>query len=726
MTATVLKVDAFRGVELILGDPTPKLIVGSLTYTPTYTFSTFVGGGSDGSLTYKDGTGTNAIFNGPNGLTLDSSGNLYVADGANWRIRKVTPAGVVTTVEGLGPMNAISDVKVDANGNVYATDVIQNVIWKITPTGSISAFVGTINVTGGADGTGAAAQFNSPGGMALDANGNIFVADGGNDTIRKVTPAGVVTTFVGTAGVSGSADGTGAAAQFYEPSGLAFDAIGNLYVADSGNNTIRKVTPEGVVTTFAGTARMEQICQDGSGASASFAQPASLAFDATGNLLVTDLASELIRRITPTAIVTTCAGMVGDRGGLAGSGPDAEFNNPTGIAIDASGNIYVANGSGNTISKGYFTPPPAPITVSIATPLPSTPLVNGSAPITLTAETTGSPTTYQWYLNGTAIAGATSYVWVVNSTAANQGDYSVSASSASEAAVSADAGTLSVATNAWLENLSARAFAETGANELIAGFVTTGSSNKQILVRGDGPALANFGVTGTLTDPQLTFLSGSDVIAVTTTWSTTLAATFAQVGAFALTAGSHDTALLQSLPPGAYTAQVVSETTNSGVALAEVYDADNGAPSDRLINLSARAFVGAGANILIGGFVIGGTTPQTVIIRGDGPSLAGFGISGALANTTLTLLTGAGGTIATNTGWSSAPVVGNAATSGMVIQPLTPALSAKVGAFALTAGSSDSGIVATLPPGAYTAQLSGASGSSSPTGVALVEIYELR
>ena len=302
----------------------------------------------------------------------------------------------------------------------------------------------------------------------------------------------------------------------------------------------------------------------------------------------------------------------------------------------------------------------------------------------------------------------------------------MSASSASEAAVSADAGTLSVATNAWLENLSARAFAETGANELIAGFVTTGSSNKQILVRGDGPALANFGVTGTLTDPQLTFLSGSDVIAVTTTWSTTLAATFAQVGAFALTAGSHDTALLQSLPPGAYTAQVVSETTNSGVALAEVYDADNGAPSDRLINLSARAFVGAGANILIGGFVIGGTTPQTVIIRGDGPSLAGFGISGALANTTLTLLTGAGGTIATNTGWSSAPVVGNAATSGMVIQPLTPALSAKVGAFALTAGSSDSGIVATLPPGAYTAQLSGASGSSSPTGVALVEIYELR
>jgi hypothetical protein len=166
---------------------------------------------------------------------------------------------------------------------------------------------------------------------------------------------------------------------------------------------------------------------------------------------------------------------------------------------------------------------------------------------------------------------------------------------------------------------------------------------------------------------------------------------------------------------------VTSQTSNSGVALAEVYDADSGAPTNRLVNLSARAFVGSGANVLIGGFFITGTTPQTVIIRGDGPALAGFGLAGALQAATITLSNGSG-TVATDTGWRNAPTAGSAA-GGIVIQPLTAALSAKVGAFALAAGSGDSAIVVTLPPGAYTAQVAGMNGS---TGVALVEIYELR
>jgi hypothetical protein len=217
-------------------------------------------------------------------------------------------------------------------------------------------------------------------------------------------------------------------------------------------------------------------------------------------------------------------------------------------------------------------------------------------------------------------------------------------------------------------------------------------------------------------------MSGSTSVATTGSWATSLDATFTQVGAFNLTTGSHDTALLESLAPGAYTAQVVSQTTNCGVALAEIYDADSCAPGNRLINISARAFVGTGSNILIGGFVIGGSTPQTVIIRGDGPSLAKFGLTGALTNTVLTL-SNSSGTIASNTGWSNAPVNGSAAAGGIVIQPLTAALSAKVGAFALTTGSGDSAIVATLPPGAYTAQVAGANNS---TGIALVEIYELR
>jgi hypothetical protein len=287
---------------------------------------------------------------------------------------------------------------------------------------------------------------------------------------------------------------------------------------------------------------------------------------------------------------------------------------------------------------------------------------------------------------------------------------------------STTAGTLSVTTDAWIVNLSARAYTETGANLLIAGFVTTGNASKTVLIRGDGPALAGFGITDFLPDPQLTLVSGATVVATTKSWSTSLDATFAQVGAFLLTPGSHDTALLETLPTGAYTAQVVSQTTNDGVALVEIYDADNGAPTNRLINISARAFVGTGGNILIGGFVIDGTTPQTVIIRGDGPSLAGFALTGALSSATLTLSSSIG-TIATNTGWGNAPVVGSAATTAITVQPLTAALSQQVGAFALASGSSDSAIVATLPPGAYTAQVAGTDGS---TGVALVEIYELR
>jgi sugar lactone lactonase YvrE len=667
LTVSASLVDAAVGSKPISESPT--VVTGSLTYTPTYTFSTLAGGGSGpfSAPHYLDGTGTTAAFNGPQGIGLDAAGNIYVADGGNFRIRKVTPAGVVTTFAGIGPLQLISDVKLDAAGNVYATDTMQNVIWKISPAGTIALFAGTLNTVGGADGTGAAAQFNSPGGMAIDANGTI-------------------------------------------------------YVADSGNNTIRKVTAGGVVTTFAGTARDMEICQDGTGAGASFGAPAFLAFDTNGNLLVTDSDGELVRRITPDAVVTTCAGEPGMTDGDQGAGPKAGFSSPCGIAIDQNGNIYVTNSSGNTISKGTFTPPVAPITVSVAQPLPSGSVTNGSSPITLTATTTGNPTSFQWYLNGAAIAGATSYQWTVNPTAANQGDYTVAASSATEASVSTDAGTLTVTTDAWLVNLSARAYAETGANELIAGFVTTGASAKSVLIRGDGPSLAAFSISDYLADPTLTLVEGNTTVAATADWSTSLNGTFAQVGAFGLTSGSHDTALLETLAPGAYTAQVASSTSNNGVALAEIYDADSGAPASRLINISARAYVGTGANILIGGFVIGGNTPQTVIIRGDGPALAGFGLSGALTNATLTLSNGAG-TVAINSGWNNAPTAGNAATGGIVIQPLTAALSAKVGAFALTSGSNDSAIVVTLPTGAYTAQVTGANGA---TGVALVEIYELR
>jgi len=346
-------------------------------------------------------------------------------------------------------------------------------------------------------------------------------------------------------------------------------------------------------------------------------------------------------------------------------------------------------------------------------------VANGSAAITLTASAIGS--SLQWSLNGVPIAGATGSTLEVAPTAASEGDYTVTATNPAGAAT-ADAGTLAVTTNAWLANLSARAFSGPGASPLIAGFVTAGSAGKQLLIRGDGPALANFGIADFLGDPLLILVSNATTLASSTAWNPSLSPVFQQVGAFSLTPGSNDTALLETVTPGPYTAEVVSRTNQSGVALAEVFDADSDAPANRLVNLSARASVGNGLGVLIGGFVISGTTPLTVVIRGDGPVLSSFGLSGVLPNPVLTL-SSASGTIATSAGWGNPPALGAAATGSIVVQPLTAALSARAQAFALPPGSGDSGMVATLPPGSYTASISGADGDA---GVALVEVYELR
>jgi hypothetical protein len=200
------------------------------------------------------------------------------------------------------------------------------------------------------------------------------------------------------------------------------------------------------------------------------------------------------------------------------------------------------------------------------------------------------------------------------------------------------------------------------------------------------------------------------------------------VGAFALLPGSNDTALLQGLPPGAYTAQITSTNSANGIALAEVYDADwtstqSGNPGTRLVNISARAWVGTGANILIGGFVVAGTSSETVLIRAVGPALTQLGVSGALSTPILTVYDSASpaNVIATNAGWQNAPVQGpSPVVSGL--QPATAAVMSSVGAFGLAAGSTDSAMILTLPAGAYTAQVSGANNT---TGIALVEIYEI-
>jgi len=340
---------------------------------------------------------------------------------------------------------------------------------------------------------------------------------------------------------------------------------------------------------------------------------------------------------------------------------------------------------------------------------------------------TGGPTpTFQWYLNGTAVAGATNSTLVVNgATAADAGTYTCTATNASGALTSSGATLTVVATSdpGRLVNISARAQVGTDSNIIFGGFAIGPqglSGTDTVLIRASGPALAAFGVGGTLPDPELQLFNSADTAIagdLNMGWggSAAIAAAASSVGAFAWTSStSLDAALLVSLAPGAYTAQVSGASRDTGDALMEVYDDTPAArytvSDPRLVNLSARVDVQSGAaNALFVGFVIKGATSMTVLIRASGPALAAFGVAGTLPDPQLSLQS-AGTVLATNAGWGGDTAIA--------------ATAASVGAFKWSsAGSADSALLVTLPPGAYNAVVSGVSGDA---GAALVEVYEVQ
>ncbi|MFI5180852.1 MAG: hypothetical protein ACHQPI_05640 [Thermoanaerobaculia bacterium] len=310
-----------------------------------------------------DGTGSSARFYDPSGVAVDGSGNVYVADTSNATIRKITGAGVVTTMAGAAGNPGSADgagsaaqflspggLAVDGSGNVYVADTGNHTVRKLTSAGVVATLAGLAGSPGSADGTGSAASFYLPQDVAVDGSGNVYVADTGNDTIRTITPSGAVTTLAGLAGNAGSADGTGSAARFFLPAGAAVDGAGNVFVADARNATIRKIAPGGVVTTLAGSATAWGIA-DGTGSAAGFNYPAGVAVDGSGNVYVADTFNSTIRKITPAGTVTTLAGMAGSPGSANGMGSAAAFNYPAGVAVDGSGNVYVADTYNNTIRR---------------------------------------------------------------------------------------------------------------------------------------------------------------------------------------------------------------------------------------------------------------------------------------------------------------------------------------------------------------------------------------
>lgn len=309
----------------------------------TYHWSVLAGKPTAGAT---DGALGQANFNFPWGVAVDASGNAFVGDTQNNTIRKITAGGVTTTLAGTPGIRASVDgtgaaarfdrpagVALGSDGSLYVAGNFEHTIRKITSGGVVTTFAGSAYLAAGTDGTGSAARFAGPVGIAIDGSDNIYVAEAGNHTIRKITPGGVVTTLAGSAGISGSTDGTGAAARFNSPWSIAVTPDGStLYVTDAGNHTIRQVTSAGVVTTLAGTAGQTGTTND-IGAAARFSSPRGITLDNAGtSLYVTESGNHLLRKIDlATAAVTTVAGTAG-QGGFGSS----IMNAPYGVSRDPS------------------------------------------------------------------------------------------------------------------------------------------------------------------------------------------------------------------------------------------------------------------------------------------------------------------------------------------------------------------------------------------------------
>jgi hypothetical protein len=349
---------------------------GSVTTRCFRALTTTLSGGSN-TAGFFDGTGGasgSSRFNFPGGLGVDPAGNVYVAELGNVRIRKIAANGTTTTLTG----NGNSGVPVDGtggpngtttfndprgatygpDGNVYVADGPNHRIRKVAPDGSTTTLAGSAG-QGFADGAAGTARFSFPNAVAVDASNNVYVADFGNNRIRKIASDGTTSTLAGGSNIAGYFDGSGGptgTTRFNGPTGVAVDTLGNVYVADSGNNRIRKISPDGTTVTLAGGSNTSGYV-DGTGGptgTARFNKPNGIAVDTLGNAYVTDALNNRIRKIAPDGTTTTLAGGSNTAGffdGTGGAAGTTRFSNPSGIAVDALGNVYVSDANNNRIRK---------------------------------------------------------------------------------------------------------------------------------------------------------------------------------------------------------------------------------------------------------------------------------------------------------------------------------------------------------------------------------------
>jgi DNA-binding beta-propeller fold protein YncE len=748
--------------------------------------STPAGAAGSGS---EDGTGEAARFNAPAGIAMDGSGNLYVADNNNQIIRRITPAGVVTTyagsrgtvgsADGTGSearFNYPAGMAVDSEGALYIADSANDTIRKITPNpngtdGDVITLAGLALVPGSDDGTGGpggTARFNQPAGVAVDAAKNLYIADSMNDTIRKISPTGDVITLAGSPGVRGSIDGTGASARFNQPRGVAVDLSGIVYVGDTNSNNIRKITPEGVVTTLAGLGLLGSGSVDGTGIAARFFHPKGLAVDAAGNLYVADSTNHEIRKVTSAGVATTLAGSAGRTGGADGTGSVARFHFPSAITIDSIGNLYTADNVNNTIRAGVATPP------VITSPLLAQAFVDqefvykfvaaGATPGSLNAESlpdglvfdgslaaiTGKPTVsgqFQVRLTASNAIGETSQtlnltvdpapaITIVNNTGATGGirgqlfTYQVRATGVTASATVTATGLptgLTMDNSGFISGVVPDTLTVDESLDLItAAPAQDGSSLVTITVTdGNNTATAMLQLNFT-SNPMIPVITSPTEVVVTpgqpvsyqiTTDSQALPATSYLVGPLpeGLTFNSA-TGVISGTYPTSTSNRIYPDVSSGIVTNSPIYAGNsNGVGNSSLIfrpaaggvaNISTRMSVGTGDNVLIGGFILlGDADSEKLILRAIGPSLP---LSRTLPDPVLSLVDG-NNLLQTDDNWRD---IQETQVSGTGIPP---------------ANDLESAIVAVLepapPPGhGYTAVLSGKNGS---TGQGLVEIYDL-
>ena len=439
--------------------------------------TTVAGNGSNYIFSGDGGAATNAALNLPNGIAIDVIGNLFIADQNNNRIRKVSTNGIITTVAGNGTqsfsgdsgsatnaaLNYPASVAVDASGNMFIADQNNNRIRKVSTNGIITTVAGCAG-TGGYSGDGGVATNEAlygPSGVSVDTNGNLFIADVGNNRIRKVSTNGIITTVAGNGTSRYTGDGGAATnAALNYPSGISVDASGNLFIADKYNQRIRKVNANGIITTIAGNGSYSFSGDGGAATNATLFDPENVAVDATGNLFIADCINQRIRKVDTNGIITTIAGngnpsFSGD-GGIA---TNAAMWGPSAVATDASGNQFIVDSDNNRIRKvttygqltssllinhisqtnagnysviianssGSVTSSAANLTVipAIITQQPSNQLaLLGSAASFIVRVSNVAPVAYQWYLINLASAGVTAQMlsgFVYGSTITNGG-----------------------------------------------------------------------------------------------------------------------------------------------------------------------------------------------------------------------------------------------------------------------------------------------------------------